>query len=151
MKATDIFNVLIQSGLFAVLLGLVVSAVKFAKSYIDAKTAETTAKIKDAYIKNAVSSAEDCVTTVVLKMAQTVVDDLKVKSADGKLTDDEIKQIQSDSLAEVEKLVSSDVYNTLGTVFGDTEAWIKCKIEAEVKKIKMNSTASLQEKVTATH
>ncbi len=141
MKSIDIFNMLINSGLFAILLGLVISAIKFAKSYLDAKTAETTAKINDTNIKNAISSAEDCVTTVVLEMSQTVVDDLKAKSADGKLTEDEIKQIQADSLAKIEKLITSDAFNTLDTVFGDAEAWIKSKIEAEVKKYKMNSTA----------
>jgi hypothetical protein len=141
LKSIDIFNMLINSGLFAILLGLVISAIKFAKSYLDAKTAETTAKINDTNIKNAISSAEDCVTTVVLEMSQTVVDDLKAKSADGKLTEDEIKQIQADSLAKIEKLITSDAFNTLDTVFGDAEAWIKSKIEAEVKKYKMNSTA----------
>ena len=140
MKVTDIFSILIQSGLFGVLLGLVLSGIKFAQAYIDAKTAEITSRIKDTNIKNAVISAEDCVSTVVLEMAQTVVDDLKSKSDDGKLTADEIKQIQADALEKVEKLVSSDVYNTLDTIFGDAEAWIKSKIEAEVKKIKIDTS-----------
>jgi hypothetical protein len=142
MKITDIFNVLIQSGLLGVLLGLVISGIKFAKAYIDAKTAEIASKIKDTNIKNAITSAEDCVSTVVLEMAQTVVDDLKSKSADGKLTPDEIKQIQADALAKIEKLVSSDVFNTIDTIFGDAEAWIKSKIEAEVKKNKINAAAA---------
>ena len=143
MTVTEVFNLFIQSGLFVVLLGLIVSAIKFAKAYIDAKTAEITSKITDTNIKNAINRAENCVTTVVLEMAQTVVDDLKSKSADGKLTDDEIKQIQADALAKVKQLVSTDVYNTLGIVFGDVEAWIKSKIEAEVKKTKMNPIFTL--------
>lgn len=137
MKVIDIINILIQTGLFGVLLGLVLSGIKFAQAFIDAKTAEIISRIKDTNIKNAVISAEDCVSTVVLEMSQTVVDDLKSKSADGKLTADEIKQIQEDALAKIEELVSSDVYNTLNTIFGDAEAWIKSKIEAEVKKTKL--------------
>lgn len=142
MKPTDIFNMLIESGVFVALLGLVISAIKYAKTYIDTKTAEVTVKIKDQNVKNAISSAEDCITTVVLKFSQTVVDDLKAKSADGKLTADEIKQIQQNSLAEVEKLISSDIFNTIDTVFGDAESWIKCKIEAEVKKLKINKKSA---------
>jgi hypothetical protein len=144
MKTADVLNVILQSGLLGVLLGLVVSGVKCAKTYIDTKTAESASKIKDTNINNAVNISENCVSTVVLEMAQTVVDDLKAESADGKLTEDEIKQIQADSLAKIEKLITSDVYNTLGSVFVDANAWIKSKIEAAVKELKANTTPILQ-------
>lgn len=141
MTAEKIFNILIESGIFGLLVGLVVSVIKYVKALIDAKTAEITANIKDTKIKSAISSAEDCVTTVVLEMAQTVVDDLKAKSADGKLTEDEIKAIKAAAFEKVKKLISGDIYATLSTVFSDVEAWLKCKIEAEVKKLKMTSAA----------
>jgi hypothetical protein len=136
MKTADFLNVLIQSGIFGVLLSLFLSGVKCAKTYLAAKAAEATSNIKDLNIKNAVQSAEDCVTTVVLEMAQTTVDDLKAKSADGKLTGDEAKEVLSDATSKVQSLISIDVFNTLDTVFGDANAWIKSKIEAAVKKIK---------------
>jgi hypothetical protein len=139
MKATDVFNIFIQSGFFGMLLGLVISGVKYAKTYLDAKTAETSAKIKDTNIKSAVNSAENCVTTVVLEMAQTVVDDLKSKSTDGKLSSDEIKQIHSDAVDKVHTLLSNDAFNTISTVSGDAEAWISSKIEAAVKKLKLST------------
>lgn len=138
MKVSDIITILIQTGIFGVLIGLVVSGINFAKAYVDAKTAETTARIKNLNVKSAISSAEDCISTVVLEMAQTVVDDLKAKSADGKLTDEEIKQIKADTLSQVKTLISTDVYHTLDTVFGDAESWVKCKIEAAVKKYKIH-------------
>jgi hypothetical protein len=144
MKTADVFNVILQSGLLGVLLGLVVSGVKCAKTYIDTKTAESASKIKDTNINNAVNISENCVSTVVLEMAQTVVDDLKAKSADGKLSPDEIQQIKSDAINKVQTLISTDVYNTLGSVFGDANAWIKSKIEAAVKELKANTTPVLQ-------
>ncbi|HEX2938460.1 MAG TPA: hypothetical protein VHO66_06015 [Ruminiclostridium sp.] len=137
MDNSDIFTMLMSSGLFVVLLGLVISIIKFGKTWIDSKTAETAARIKDLNIRNAVEAAEDCVSTVVLDMAQTVVDDLKEKSADGKLTNDEIASIQKDALTRVEKLITTDVFNTIDTVFGDAQTWLKFKIEAEVKKLKL--------------
>jgi hypothetical protein len=141
MKPTDLFGILIQSGLFGVLLGLVISGLKFAKTYIDAKTAEATAKIKDGNVKSALSAAEDCVTTVVLEMAQTVSDDLKAKSADGKLTAEDAAKIKEDAVTKVQALLSDDVTNTLNTVFGDAEAWVRSKIEAAVKRLKTANAA----------
>jgi hypothetical protein len=140
MKLTDLLNILIQSGFFAVLLGLVISAIKFAKAYIDTKTAEATAKINDGNVKNAITTAEDCVTTVVLELAQTVTDDLKAKSADGKLTAEDAAKIKEDAVTKVQSLLSDDVTNTLSTVFGDAEAWVRSKIEAAVKKQKIAKT-----------
>lgn len=141
MKLTELFNILIQSGLFAVLLGLVISAIKYAKAYIDTKTAEATAKIKDSNIRNAITTAEDCVTTVVLELAQTVTDDLKAKSADGKLTPEDAAKIKEDAVTKVQALLSDDVTNTLSTIFGDAEAWVRSKIEAAVKQLKAEHTA----------
>lgn len=137
MKASDIFNIIVQSGLLGVLLGLVISGIKCAKAYIDAKSAEATANIKDSNIKSALNTVENCITTVVLELSQTVVDDLKASSADGKLTPDEIAKIKSDAVSKVEALLSTDVSSTLNQVFGDAQAYISSKIEAEVKKLKL--------------
>jgi hypothetical protein len=137
MKLTDIFNILVESGLFAVLLGLVISGIKYAKTYLDAKTAETAAKIKNENIKNAVKSAEDCISTVVLELSQTVVDDLKRQSADGKLTQAEADKIKQTAVEKVNSLLSTNVRDTLNTVYGDLNEWIKSKIEADVKSNKM--------------
>lgn len=136
MKVEDLLNFLIQSGLLVALLGLGASVIKFAKTYIDAKTAEATAKINDANIKNAISVAEDCVTTVVSELAQTTVDNLKAKSVDGKLTTEEAAQIKADAIAKVKSLLSEDVQETISTIFGDVEQWISSKIEAAVKESK---------------
>ena len=140
MKLADLFSLLIQSGLLAAVLGLVISGLKCAKTYIDAKTAEATAKIKDSNVQSALNAAEDCVTTVVLEMAQTVSDDLKAKSADGKLTADDAAKIKEDAVAKIQALLSDDVTNTLNTVFGDAEAWVRSKIEAAVKQLKTANT-----------
>lgn len=140
MKASDVCNLLIQSGLLGVFAGLAVTGLKHLKAIADAKTAEVTAKIKDANVKNAINSAEDCATTVVLELSQTSVEDLKAKSADGKLTAEDAAQIKADAVAKVQALLSDDVVNTLNTIYGDGQAWLSSKIEAAVKKLKASAT-----------
>lgn len=136
MKTEELWNFLIQSGLLATLLGFVVSVIKCAKVYIDAKTAEATAKIKNYNIKNAINAAEDCITTVVEELAQTTADDLKAKSADGKLTAEDAAKIKADAIAKVEALLSDDVQKAVAQIFGDTEQWISSKVEAAVRQLK---------------
>lgn len=137
MKTADLWDLILQSGLLAVFLGFVVSGIKYGKAYIDARTLEATAKIKDANIKNAVNTAEDSITTVVAELAQTTVEDLKAKSADGKLTAEDAEQIKSDAVTKVQELLSDDVTQTLHTIFGDAEKWIDSKIEAAIKASKL--------------
>lgn len=132
----DLFNALIQSGILVVFAGLAVSAIKYGKAILDAKTLQVTATIKDANEKKAINAAENCVTTVVLKEAQTVADDLKAKAADGKLTTEDAAKIKADAITEVQKLLSDDVLQTLDTLFGDSEAWVDNKIEACIRQLK---------------
>jgi hypothetical protein len=139
----SIVNLIEQSGIAVALLGLLASAIAYGKTYLDARTKEATAKIQDTNIKNAVDAVENCATTVVYELAQTTVDDLKAKSADGKLTADEIAQLKADSLAKVKQLIGTDVYGTIHTVFGNAEAWITSTIEAAVKSLKLNSPVTL--------
>lgn len=140
MNSNEILDIIIKSGLLSVLLGLVISLIKFAKTYIDNKTKETSAKIKDQTTRESIDIVESCITTVVLELSQTIVDDLKDKAADGKLTDEEKASVRNLAVAKVQQLMTDEVYTTLGEVFGNTEKWIEEKIEAEVKKIKIGNT-----------
>lgn len=136
MNGNEILDIIIKSGLLSVLLGLVISLIKFAKTYIDNKTKETTASIKNQNIRESINIVENCITSVVLELSQTIVDDLKEKSAYGKLTDEEKASIRNLAVVKVEQLVSDEIYTTLGEVFGNTEKWLVERIEAEVKRIK---------------
>lgn len=139
MNEAQIVNTVISSGVLAAVLGLVLSAAKYAKALVDAKTTEVTAKIKNANVKHAVSTAEDCATTVAYKMAQTVVDDIKAKSEDGKLTAEEAAQIKANALAEVKKILSEDTINAVHAEFDDADAWLTSKIEAAVKQLHIDA------------
>ena len=139
----EVVNMVIQSGLLAALLALVISGITYGKAWLDAKTKEMNTGIKDKNVKNAISTAEDCVTTAVLEMSQTVADDIKAKSADGKLTDYEAVQIKADALARVKQLIGAEGETAINSIFGDGEAWLISKIEAAVKINKSSSNATL--------
>lgn len=141
MNESEVINAVISSGLLAAVLGLVLSAAKYAKTVVDAKAAEVAAKIKNADVKHAVDTAADCATTVAYKMAQTVVDDLKAASADGKLTAEEAAQVRTNALREVKMILSNDVIDTIHTEFGDANAWLQSKIEAAVKQLHIDAPA----------
>lgn len=138
-----IVTLIVNSGIFAVLLGLLASVITLAKKQIDARVAEVAANIKDTNIKSAVSTAENCIETVVYETAQTTVDALKSASADGKLTTDDASTIKADAVAKIKQLMSDEVYNSLHTIFGDADAWIESKLEAAVKDLKIKSPAAV--------
>lgn len=141
MKTSEIFDMLVSSGLFAVLCGFVVSMLRCLKSYIDSKTAENSEKLRNINIQNAVTTAESCVTTVVLKMAQTVVDNLKESAEDGKLTEEEIAKIRANALSEITQLLGDDVISSLQAVYTDVGKWLEDKLEASVRALKSTKTA----------
>lgn len=141
MKTSEIFEMLVSSGLFAVLCGFVVSIIRCLKSYIDSKTAENAENLRNTNIQNAVTTAESCVTTVVLKMAQTVADDLKEKAADGKLTQEERSAIKTNALSEITKLLGDDVIASLQSVYTDVGKWLDDKLEASVRALKSDKIA----------
>lgn len=136
MKSSDIFEALVESGLFAVICAFAVSLIRCLKTYIDSKTAANAEKIADANIQNAVKSAESCVTTVVLKMAQTVVDDIKENAADGKLSQEEKAAIKETALGEIQELLSDDVTASLQNVYTDVGKWLDNQLEAKIKSLK---------------
>lgn len=141
MNGNTVFNILAQSGILALLLGLLASLLTLAKKMVDAKIGEITAKIKDANLRGAVETAENCVTTVVFELSQTLVDDLKTLSTDGKLTPADAAKIKASAVEKSRQLMSDEVYGSLQTVFGDADAWISSKIEAGVKQLKIRAAA----------
>lgn len=141
-NTTTVVNYLIQSGYLAAAASVAVSAIKYGKSVLDAKTAQLTANIKNESAKNAVNTAEDCVSTVVSELSQTTVESLKAAAADGKLTAADAAEIKATAFQKAQALMSDDVIHTLNTLYGDAEAWTNSKIEAAVKALKANTVST---------
>lgn len=141
-NTTTVVNYLIESGYLAAAATLAGSAIKYGKSVLDAKTAQLTANIKNESVKNAVNTAEDCVSTVVSELSQTTVETLKAKAADGKLTAADAAEIKATAFQKAQALMSDDVIHTLNTLYGDAEVWTNSKIEAAVKALKVNMVST---------
>lgn len=80
------------------------------------------------------------VRSVVAKVAQRWVDSLKASRADGKLTEQEIKDAFGEAWDELAELLQ---WRNLSRVFGgraQAEQWVKTEIEAAVNARKLDPT-----------
>lgn len=94
--------------------------------------------IKNAYILSAMQSVEKAVVIV----GQTIVDDLKAKSTDGKLTDEEKSEVKNHAV-----IIAKQQLGVVGTfimniVTGSADKWIQYQVEFIVGKIKSASNSA---------
>ncbi|MFC4803843.1 hypothetical protein [Filifactor villosus] len=85
---------------------------------------------------NALKRIDDIAEKTVKMFDQTVVQDLKNASADGKLTKAEIEDIQRKTSLEINALMSSDLRKALAETVGDVDVYIKALTEAKVLDLK---------------
>lgn len=116
-----ILTVLIQVGICVAIVGLVGYILKILKSKgID-------------LINSDLIDVEGIVTKVVKYLNQTVVDKMKDASEDGKLTDEQISEIQSKALDLIYKLLDSSTIDSLISKYGENYTeYIKILIENSV-------------------
>lgn len=76
----------------------------------------------------------DLTQTTVAELNQT----FKRASEDGKLTADEIKEIQYTAISRVKSQIPTDVKDILDKATGDLDKWVKSKIEEAVYYDKMS-------------
>ena len=116
-----ILTVLIQAGICVAIVGLVGYILKTLKSKgID-------------LINSDLVDVEGIVTKVVKYLNQTVVDKMKDASEDGKLTDEQISEIQSKALDIIYKLLDSSTIDSLISKYGENYTeYIKILIENSV-------------------
>lgn len=148
MNVMQIVNTIIAAGGVSALAGLVVSGTRYLKARADAETAKITTGIKNDTIKAALEKGEDAATTAVLEIAQTTVDDLKAKAADGKLTPEEAQQAKNAAVRRALSMLSDAAIQTINTESGNAQVWIEAKIEAAVKKAKAQFPVALASGLT---
>lgn len=94
--------------------------------------------VKNSYLKSALESAEKG----VLIIQHSVVEDLKEKSADGKLTDEEKAQVKNKAI-----LIAKEQLGILGTIIlnlvtGSADKWISTQAEYILARIKTASNTT---------
>ena len=98
------------------------------------------AKVQNEYLKGVLVRVDDAVFTAVKDLQQTVVEQIKAASADGKITDDEKKQIKEKALGAIRSHLGTkgltEAANVLGLGGGALEGLLSSKVEAAVHDLR---------------
>ena len=101
---------------------------KFA-SYLKVKT-------DDVMLQYAIAATEAAAINVVQSLNQTVVNDLKNASEDGKLTQEEVITISTSALNMLKESLSSETIKAIEGAFGNLDTYLSNLIEKTVLKCK---------------
>jgi len=101
------------------------------------------AKVQNEYLKGVLVRLDDAVFTAVKDMQQTVVEQIKAASADGKITDDEKKQIKEKALASVKSHLGTKGLAEAAAILGlggsALEGLLSSKVEAAVHDLRRST------------
>jgi hypothetical protein len=104
------------------------------------------AKVQNEYLKGVLVRLDDAVFTAVKDIEQSVVEQIKEASADGKITDDEKKRIKEKALASVRSHLGTkglaEVARILGLDGGALDGLLSSKVEAAVHDLRRALPAS---------
>ena len=101
--------------------------------YLHRKSEQIIAQTDNMTIKAFLAEATDAVSTVVTYTSQTFVDTLK---KEGKFDKDKQQEALKKSLDKAISLLSESAKNALTDIYGNLEAYLTSKIEAEVRSQK---------------
>lgn len=104
------------------------------------------AKTKNEYLRGVFLRLNDAVLAAVRETEQTIVAQLKTAAADGKLTDDEKRDVKRAALDSVKAHFGpsgmSDIAKTLDLGEDSLEKMISARLEAAVHDMKLAQTAA---------
>lgn len=90
----------------------------------------------------AISVALNVVQDVVNYLNVNVVNALKLAAEDGHLTEDEAKQIKEAAINQIMKILSSNMKDVLGAVFGDIGEWLSIQVDNVTETLKNDPNGS---------
>lgn len=90
----------------------------------------------------AISVALNVVQDVVSYLNVNVVNALKLAAEDGHLTEDEAKQIKEAAINQILKILSSNMKDVLGAVFGDIGEWLSIQVDNVTEALKNDPNGS---------
>lgn len=101
----------------------------FVNHKIDEVQANTTLAKRKVFAKY-IDMAQDIVSTAVLSVTQTYVDDLK---KEGKFDGIAAKNAKESAIAIAEELLNDEIRDAVSQAYGDVSAWIIQEIEKNVQ------------------
>lgn len=90
----------------------------------------------------AISVALNVVQDVVSYLNVNVVNALKLAAEDGHLTEEEAKQIKEAAINQILKILSSNMKDVLGAVFGDIGEWLSIQVDNVTEALKNDPNGS---------
>ena len=130
----------INEGVITILYPVIVALLGFLStkliSFINSKTEAVKKNIKNETVKTYIDVVSNTVSEVVQALNQEIVNGIKEASKDGKLTEDEAKEIKNKAIEKTLGILSDDAKETLTMVFGDLDTYISTLIESAVYKTK---------------
>lgn len=90
----------------------------------------------------AISVALNLVQDVVNYLNVNVVNALKLAAEDGHLTEDEAKQIKEAAINQILKILSSNMKDVLGAVFGNINEWLSIQVDNVTETLKNDPNGS---------
>lgn len=96
------------------------------------------AKIDAAH--RAMTDAIEIIHSTVERLNETIKKEIISKSADGKLTKDEGKEIFHEAMAIIKSCISVNTKDDISFIVGDIDEWISNQIEIWVAETKNNKT-----------
>ena len=103
-------------------------------NYITRKSEEVKSKTDNESIKRYIEIATSTVTEVVDYLNHSVVNDLKIASQDGRLTQEEVDQIKTTARVQVMSILSAEAIQALQQVYGDINSLIDTWVVNAVAK-----------------
>lgn len=103
-------------------------------NYITNKSEEVKSKTDNESIKRYIEIATSTVTEVVDYLNHSVVNDLKIASQDGRLTQEEVDQIKTTARVQVMSILSAEAIQALQQVYGDINSLIDTWVVNAVTK-----------------
>ena len=103
-------------------------------NYITSKSEEVKSKTDNESTKRYIELATSTVTEVVDYLNHSVVNDLKIASQDGRLTQEEVDQIKTTARVQVMSILSAEAIQALQQVYGDINSLIDTWVVNAVAK-----------------
>lgn len=132
MKVIDAIGTIGPLAIAGMVLGVLAFTVKHLWTFFSGKLVSS----------EAISVALNVVQDVVSYLNVNVVNALKLAAEDGHLTEEEAKQIKEAAINQIMKILSSNMKDVLGAVFGDLGEWLSIQVDNVTEALKNDPNGS---------
>ena len=132
MKVIDAIGTIGPLAIAGMVLGVLAYTVKHLWTFFSGKLVNS----------EAISVALNVVQDVVSYLNVNVVNALKLAAEDGHLTEEEAKQIKEAAINQIMKILSSNMKDVLGAVFGDIGEWLSIQVDNVTEALKNDPNGS---------